>query len=137
MIWENIQDFFILEKKGKDSLIELLEKSGYSNMIKEIIDDKKMFMFSIGKGIYFIRVMKDIKEEEVYIGISKDDFGLKSYDGIPVNIIILLIFPKKKDDFVRYVSYFFRILNIPSVRKEILKSNSLENVRSVFKREPI
>ncbi len=136
MIWENIQDFFILEKKGKESLIELLEKSGYSDMIKEIIDERKMFMFSIGKGIYFIRVMRDIKEEEVYIGISRDDFNLKSYDGIPVNIIILLIFPKKKDDFARFVSYFFRLLNIPSVRKEILKSNSLENIRSVFKREP-
>lgn len=137
MIWENIKDFFILEKTGKDSLVELLEKSGYSNMIKEITDDKKVFMFSVGKGIYFIRIMRDIQEAEVYIGISRNDLELKSYDGIPVNMIVFLIFPMRKDDFVRLVSHFFRLLNIPSLRKEILKSNTADDVRSIFKREPI
>lgn len=137
MIWENVQDFFILEKKGKDSLVELLEKSGHLDMIQEVVDERKIFMFSIGKGVYFIRLMKDIDESEIYIGISNEGLELKPYDGIPVKIIVLLLFPNKKDEFVRFVSTFFRLLNIPSVRKEILKSNSVEDIRSVLKREPL
>jgi mannitol/fructose-specific phosphotransferase system IIA component (Ntr-type) len=137
MIWENVVDFFIITKKGKESIIELLEKSGYSSMINEIVDEKKMFMYSIGKGIYFIRTMIDIDEEEVYIGVSEEDTGLKSFDGIPVKIIILLFHPKDKKNFVKFVSFFFRLLNIPSVRNEIIKAKDVDEVKGILKREPV
>ena len=125
MIWDSIKDCFTF--KTDNPIKEILEHSSFSSLYKDIIERESKFPSSIGKGVYLIRKRANIDEPEMYIGISPEPANLESYDGEPVRIVIFVVLPDNDETYAEYLTHLFKILNVSTLRKDLLNCKTEED----------
>ena len=135
MIWDSVKEVYILEKKGMDAIREIFSKAGFPGMAESVIERERLFPSSIGKGIYLIRRMADVEEPSLFIGRSTSDLGLEAYDNKPVRLLLLALVPNNEEQYADYLAKLFRLLNIHSIREDLLSVRNEEEASTVFRRE--
>lgn len=133
MIWDSIKDCFTL--KTDNPIKEILEHSSFSSLYKDIIERESKFPSSIGKGVYLIRKRANIDEPEMYIAVSPEPANLESYDGEPVRIVIFVVLPDNDETYAEYLTHLFKILNVSTLRKDLLNCKTEEDAIVLIKGE--
>ena len=135
MIWDSVEEVYILESKGEDAIREIFSKAGFPEMAEGVIERERLFPSSIGKGIYLIRRMADVEEPSLFIGRSESDLGLEAYDDKPIKLLLLALLPEDEEQYATYLAHLFKLLNIQSIREDLLNVRNEEEASTIFRRE--
>ena len=88
----------------------------------------------IGKGVAIPHGSIDCIDEIVgAVGISKKGIDFESFDGIPVNIVLLLLVPKTKfGKHIKTLAQIARTLSQANIRNRICSAESSEKVLDIL-----
>jgi mannitol/fructose-specific phosphotransferase system IIA component (Ntr-type) len=116
----------------KKMLLVSSEKK-HSEIIKMIMERESLMSTVLGKGVALPRVVIENKEKtEIIIAIGQKGINLKSFDLLPVKIIILYLF-SKKDDYSSILAQTLQFLNDDSLRAELLNSKTSDEIIAAIK----
>ncbi len=90
----------------------------------------------VGEGVAIPHGSIDYIDEIVgAIGISKKGIDFESFDGIPVNIVLLLLIPKTKfGKHIKTLAQISRILSHVDIRNRICSAESSEKVLEILEK---
>ena len=133
----------IIEAKDKESALKEMvgllatAKSILDNeeFEKAILDREKILSTSIGLGIAIPHVRLDsVTEITIAIGVCKNDIEYESFDGQPVNIIIMIASPSKAHrEYLRTLAKIALLLKNPSLRNKILGAENPNEIYTALK----
>lgn len=136
MIWESLIIFeHCSPKNSKELLKNILQEAELPDAFEHIQEMEESYSYGIGKGVVLYKERVKDREPELYIKIVSPPVEYNSFDGVPINIFCFLITPKGDELHLRYLARFYRLINFESFRERLIKSESLEEVRKLIKRE--
>ncbi len=136
MIWESLVSFEQSNLKTSDEVLrELLGEAELLDEFEHFREIDNLYSFGIGKGVVLYKKRIKGLNPELYIKITKSYVEYGSFDGIPISVFCLLKAPSDDSLHLRYLSGFYRLMNFVSFRERLMKSESLEEVRKLIKRE--
>lgn len=134
-----------LESTDKFEAIEELAKvfehsefcSDMSSLTGALKEREEIMSTGIGAGIAIPHAkINSVKEMAFAIGISNEGLDFDSMDGLPVNLIILVIAGEKQHkDYLRLLSNIMAILKKESVKERIINTASPQEIIDIFKSE--
>ena len=129
----------IIEAKDKESALkEMVGLLSTARSIRDnqefekaIMDREKILSTSIGLGIAIPHVRLDsVTDITIAIGVLKKGIEYESFDGQPVNIIIMIASPSEAHrEYLRTLAKIALFLKNPSLRNKIL---SAENPNEIY-----
>ncbi len=136
MIWESLTVFDKKSfKNSEDALKDLLCDAELNNSFKAIKKMEDSYSYGIGKGVVLYKERIKNHEPELYLKIANPTVEYNSFDGVPINIFCFLITPLDDELHLKYLASFYRLINFESFRERLIKSETLEEVRKLIKRE--
>ncbi|MBA7608402.1 hypothetical protein ES703_15579 [subsurface metagenome] len=136
MIWESLESF---EKAGVKSSEEafksLLAEAELTDAFEQLSEMENLYPSGIGKGVVLYKKRIKDRNPELYIKIASPPVEYNSFDGVPISIFCFLITPLDDTLHLMYLTRLYRLINFSSFRERLLKSESLEEVRKLIKRE--
>ncbi|MCK4571967.1 PTS sugar transporter subunit IIA [candidate division WOR-3 bacterium] len=136
MIWESLESF---EKAGvkssEEALKSLLAEAELTDAFEQLSEMENLYPSGIGKGVVLYKKRIKDRNPELYIKIASPPVEYNSFDGVPISIFCFLITPLDDTLHLMYLTRLYRLINFSSFRERLLKSESLEEVRKLIKRE--
>lgn len=136
MIWESLESF---EKAGvkssEEALKSLLAEAELTDAFGQLSEMENLYPSGIGKGVVLYKKRIKDRNPELYIKIASPPVEYNSFDGVPISIFCFLITPLDDTLHLKYLTRLYRLINFTSFRERLLKSESLEEVRKLIKRE--
>lgn len=133
----------IIEAKDKESALkEMVDLLATAKSIRDkeefekaILDREKILSTSIGLGIAIPHVRLDsVTEITIAIGVCKNDIEYESFDGQPVNIIIMIASPSEAHrEYLRTLAKIALLLKNPSLRNKILGAENPNEIYAALK----
>lgn len=121
----------------RQTLVKMLAKSNSKNrnqVLNTLIQRESLMCTKLGKGVAVPRLVTDeIKRTELIVALSRKGIGMKSFDRMPVRIVILHLFAPA-DDHAAILAQSLRLLNEESLRTELLKSKTADDVIAAIKK---
>lgn len=141
MLAEHLQKKRIILKlhahNFRQTLVKMLARSTIKNrtqVLNALIQRESLMCTKLGKGVAVPRLVTDeIRKTELIIALSHKGIGMKSLDRMPVRIVILHLFAPT-DDHTAILAQSLRLLNEESLRTELLKSKTAEDVISAIRK---
>ncbi len=133
----------IIEAKDKESALK--EMVGLFTAVKSIrdkeefekaiLDREKLLSTSIGLGIAIPHVRLDsVTEITIAIGVLKKGIEYESFDGQPVNIIIMIASPSEAHrEYLKTLAKIALILKNPILRNKILSAENPNEIYTALK----
>lgn len=136
MIWESVKGFGKKEfKSSEDVLKELLDEVEMMDKVDRFIKQGENYSWGIGKGVVLYKTRGQKIEPELYIQVAGNPVQIDSFDGLPGEIFCLLLSSKDNSVHLDYISLLYRLLNFASLRERLKKSDSIQEVKKLFKNE--
>ena len=90
----------------------------------------------IGVGVAIPHCSSEyVSESKLYIGVLAEGMEFESIDDIPVQIIVLILFPEQKfEKHLKLLAVIARILNEENVRNEILQATEPLQIQEAMRR---
>ena len=133
----------IIEAKDKESalkeIVGLLSTAGSirdkQEFEKAIMDREKILSTSIGIGIAIPHVRLDsVTDITIAIGVLKKGIDYESFDGQPVNIIIMIASPSGAHrEYLRTLAKIALFLKNPTLRNKILSAETPGEIYAAMK----
>ncbi|MGB3341949.1 MAG: PTS sugar transporter subunit IIA [bacterium] len=115
-----------------ESLLQFSE-ADTSHVIEQIMERESIMSTALGKGVALPRIVLDNQRKtEVIMGIVQKGLKFKSFDLVPIKIIILHLFAKN-DDHTAILAHTLRLMNDDNLKNEIINCRNAENVIDVIK----
>ena len=107
-----------------------------AELIKAIFERENIISTSIGLGIAIPHVrLKSVKGMTIAIGVVKEGIDFKSFDDLPVNIIIMIAAPEGSHrEYLSVLAKIALLLKNESIRKSILDSESPQEIYDVLRK---
>ncbi len=136
MVWESLTNFKREEvKSSREALEKILFWVKKTQEIDYFLEREEKYSFGIGKGVVLYKKQENTDEQELSILVSSTPVKYDSFDGIPISIFCFLSSTKDKDNHLKYLSRFYRLINFTTFRESILSMDSIEGVRKLIKKE--
>ena len=122
-------------------LLSLLQENGIlmdpEEMLTSIMEREKILSTGLGNGVAIPHCKTNSVEHfAIALGIHPQGVDFQSLDHKPAHIIFLLVGPDNKPGFhIRLLSRISRIISKEDVRRQILASQSAEEVFQIFQAE--
>ena len=133
----------IIEAKDKESALkEMVGLLATARSIRDnqefekaIMDREKILSTSIGLGIAIPHVRLDsVTDITIAIGVLKKGIEYESFDGQPVNIIIMIASPSGAHrEYLRTLAKIALFLKNPSLRNKILSAETPDEIYTALK----
>lgn len=109
-------------------LCELIEKNNkcdHEQIYNSIITRENLHSTAIGNGIAIPHARCDVNNFILACGISKKGINFNSHDNQPVNIVFLIIAPKKETStYLQILSQIATLLNNEQIKNELINCNN-------------
>ncbi len=121
--WELVKEMLDLAIKNKE-----VDGEDRETLIKSLIDREKSMSTGIGKNVAIPHCTTAMVEEIVLIlATCEDGIDFESIDSQPVNIIVLLLVPKKKlKQHIKTLANVARIMNDDELKEKLFTLKSPE-----------
>ncbi|MBT4485766.1 MAG: PTS sugar transporter subunit IIA [Candidatus Latescibacteria bacterium] len=123
---EELVDFLI-----SDHELSLRDRN---DILDVVFKRERSISTGVGEGVAIPHGSIDCIDEIVgAIGISKKGIDFDSFDGVPVNIVLLLLIPKTKfGKHIKTLAQIARILSQADIRSRICSAESSEKVFGIL-----
>ena len=136
MIWESLTHFKREDvKDSKEALEKILSWSDNLQELDSLIEREKKYSFGIGKGIVLYKKREKRKGQALSILIANVPVKYNSFDGVPISVFCFLSSTENKDNHLKYISRFYRLMNFTTFRENLISVDSIERIRKLIKKE--
>ena len=114
-------------------LSDASQARGYTQIWSSLKNREMASSTGIGKGIALPYCYCNTKDLYCRIGVLAEPIEFNSIDDIPVQIVFLILFPKKnKESIAPVLGSIARIFNVAKLRSQILKAKKKETVAKLL-----
>jgi len=136
MIWESLTNFKKEDiESSKEALTKILSWVGKAQETDYFLKREEKYSFGIGKGVVLYKKQENREEQELSILVANTPVKYDSFDGIPISIFCFLSSTTSKYLHLKYLSIFYRLMNFPTFRENLLSMDSMEGIRKLIKKE--
>lgn len=109
-------------------MLSISDEQKHDALLDDMMTRESLMSTVLGKGVAVPRiVIEGKKKTEVIIGLSKKGIDMKSFDRVPVRIVMLHLLASS-DDYASILAQSLRLLNDESLRNDLLTCKNQEEI---------
>lgn len=121
-------------EKGLMKMLEMSDERDRMALVKHVLDREDLMPTSLGKGVALPRIhVRDKDRSEIILALSPAGLPFRSFDQQQTRIIALFLF-SANDDAASLLAQSLRLFNDDSLRTELLKCATEEEVIATVKK---